>query len=115
MPWACSRCTRLTRAKVQIELVARAAVDKQQPQRAQRVDVTLDQLDGVPGQPARPNILADRAGVQVERQRQAQRSTWLGRVAGRHRQNIQHVDIGAALLGPGIEGLPPGISAHQLR
>lgn len=98
-----------TRAKMQMELVSRAAIDEEQAQRTKCVDSAIDHLDRIPGTPACPDILAECAGGAVKRQRQAQRCRRLGRIAGRHGNDHQHLDITPAFFRLGLKRLPPSL------
>ena len=71
-------------AVVEVELVVGAAVEVEQPHRAQGVGVALEQLQRIMLEPARPHAVSELAGHEVARQVDAERC---GRGVGAMRGN----------------------------
>src|SRR5262245_48244593 len=66
------------RPEVQVPLVLDPAVDEEETQRADRGLVAADEARGVPGQPPRPDLLAQAPRPEIKRQRDAELARGIG-------------------------------------
>ena len=101
---------------MQIPLVASAAVQVDEPQRTQRVVVILDQPERVVLEPALPHLVVPAAALHVDRQVDAERrSGGIRRIARRHGQHVERVQVFGLLLDSRLElGHPRRESAAAL-
>ncbi len=96
-------------------LVASAAVEVEQPERAQRVGTGLEQVQRVVLEPARPHLGTERAGLEVARQVHAERRRGgVRRVGRRHGEDVQGQHVVVALLALRLEGLEPLLEPARL-
>src|SRR5579862_1546087 len=102
------------RAEVEEVLVAPARVDVDRAQPPQCVGVALRHPDGVPREPARPHVFAQAARPRLEGQ--LDRAVVVGRVAGRHRVDLEQRRVARLReRGPRAEVLPEALVRAVVR
>ena len=100
---------------MEVELVARPAIEVDEPRSAQRICVTLDHAERIVLEPAPPHVLAERSALEIAREIDPERrGVRIRRVGRGHRQDVQRRQVLVLLLELGRERLKPGLEPPGL-
>ena len=97
------------RPVVEVPLVPGAAVEEQEPERAQPLGVPLEHAQRVELEPALPDGVAERPGLEVAGEVDPERPrSRAGRIRRRHPEDVEGDEVLVTLLALGLELLEPG-------